>query len=202
MGEWAQRCPDSVKALHDAGHEIMNHSATHPHLSRCTREELVQQVQQGNEMIAQLTGQVPTLFRCPYGEYNSQIITTVRSLGMTPVQWSVDSLDWQGLSAGEITERVVSRTQSGSILLFHNGAAHTPEALPNVITMLKNRGFRFVKLSELLLDGDYLLDSAGMQHPVQTTDPSSSADAPADPSSSADAPGDASHAAAEPRLPR
>ena len=71
---------------------------------------------------------------------------------------------------------MVSRTKSGSILLFHNGAAHTPEALPNIITMLKNRGFRFVKLSELLLDGDYLLDSAGVQHPVeQAADGSTSA---------------------------
>lgn len=86
---------------------------------------------------------------------------------VTPTHTNADSLDWQGLSAGEITERVVSRTKSGSILLFHNGAAHTPEALPNIITMLKNKGFRFVKLSELLLDGDYLLDSAGVQHPVE-----------------------------------
>lgn len=62
---------------------------------------------------------------------------------------------------------MVSRTKSGSILLFHNGAAHTPEALPNIITILKNQGFRFVKLSELLLDGDYLLDRAGVQHPVE-----------------------------------
>lgn len=167
VGEWAQRCPDSVKALHQAGHEIMNHSATHPHLSQCSREEIIHQVEEGNDMISALTGETPTLFRCPYGEYNDEIITTVRSQGMTPVQWDVDSLDWQGLSAGEITERVVSRTKSGSILLFHNGAAHTPEALPNVITMLKNQGFRFVKLSELLLDGDYLLDSAGVQHPVE-----------------------------------
>ena len=87
---------------------------------------------------------------------------------LTPTRSNGDSLDWQGLSAEEITQRVVSRTKSGSILLFHNGAAHTVEALPNVITILKHKGFRFVKLSELLLDGDYLLDSAGVQHPVAT----------------------------------
>lgn len=167
MGEWAQRCPDSVKALQQAGHEIENHSATHPHLSQCSQEELTEQIQKGNEMISALTGQVPTLFRCPYGEYNDQIITTVRSLGMTPVQWDVDSLDWEGLSADEITERVVSRTKSGSILLFHNGADHTPEALPNIITMLKNRGFRFVTLSELLLEGDTFIDNAGVQHAAE-----------------------------------
>jgi peptidoglycan/xylan/chitin deacetylase (PgdA/CDA1 family) len=51
------------------------------------------QVQKGNEMIAALTGETPTLFRCPYGEYNDQIITTVRAMGMTPVQWDVDALE-------------------------------------------------------------------------------------------------------------
>ena len=97
----------------------------------------------------------------------------------TPIRSNGDSLDWQGISAGEITERVVSRTKSGSILLFHNGAKHTPEALPNIITTLKNQGFRFVKLSELLIDGDYLLDSNGEQHPVATgTDTPADSSAP------------------------
>lgn len=103
VGEWAQRCPESVKALHSAGHEIMNHSATHPHLSQCSREALMSQVQKGNEMIAALTGETPTLFRCPYGEYNDQIITTVRAMGMTPVQWDVDALERVGVR-GRIVE--------------------------------------------------------------------------------------------------
>jgi peptidoglycan/xylan/chitin deacetylase (PgdA/CDA1 family) len=90
------------------------------------------------------------------------------SAPLTPTHSNGDSLDWQGISSEEITRRVLSRTKSGSILLFHNGAKHTPEALPNIITALKNQGFRFVKLSELLLDGDYLLDSNGEQHPVAT----------------------------------
>ncbi len=97
VGEWAERCSDSVRALHQAGHEIMNHSATHPHLSQCSREELIRQVEEGGERIAALTGETPTLFRCPYGEYNDQIITTVRSLGVTPVQWDVDVLERVGV---------------------------------------------------------------------------------------------------------
>lgn len=97
VGEWAQRCPDSVKALYQAGHEIMNHSATHPHLSQCSKDEIIQQVRDGNYAICALTGETPTLFRCPYGEYNNEIITTVRSLGMTPVQWDVDVLERVGV---------------------------------------------------------------------------------------------------------
>jgi peptidoglycan/xylan/chitin deacetylase (PgdA/CDA1 family) len=97
----------------------------------------------------------------------------------TPTRSNGDSLDWQGISSEEITRRVLSRTKSGSILLFHNGAKHTPEALPNIITTLKNQGFRFVTLSELLIDGDYLLDSNGEQHPVATdTDTPADSSAP------------------------
>ena len=105
VGEWAQRCPDSVKALHQAGHEIMNHSATHPHLSQCSREEMIEQVNRGNQMISELTGETPTLFRCPYGEYNSEIITTVRSLGMTPVQWDVEALERVGVKVITVFSR-------------------------------------------------------------------------------------------------
>jgi hypothetical protein len=99
----------------------------------------------------------------------------------TPTRSKGDSLDWQGISSEEITRRVLSRTKSGSILLFHNGAKHTPEALPNIITTLKNQGFRFVKLSELLIDGDYLLDSNGEQHPVTTGTDTPAADGSAPP---------------------
>ena len=166
VGEWAQRCPDSVKALQQAGHEIMNHSDTHPHMNQCSEEEITSEVKGCNEKIQELTGVEPTLFRCPYGEYNDKVIATVRSLGMTPVQWSVDSLDWKGISAEEITENVVSKVESGSILLFHNDAEHTPEALPNVITVLKNQGYRFVRLTDLVLDGTCFIDSEGKQHPA------------------------------------
>ena len=89
-----------------------------------------------------------TLIRPPYGEYDDHVITAIRSMGMEPIQWDVDSRDWKELSASEITERVTTRVQPGSIVLFHNAALHTPEALPGILEALLQEGYTFVPISE------------------------------------------------------
>ncbi len=79
---------------------------------------------------------------------------------------SGDSLDWKDLSAGEITKRVTGKVQPGSIVLFHNAALHTPEALPGIIETLLQEGYTFVPISEIILDGEYTIDHTGRQRPV------------------------------------
>ena len=136
VGEWVDKYPESVKALHDAGHEVMNHSADHAHYNSLSTEEIIADVNECNDKIEAVTGVRPTLIRCPYGEYDDHVIAAIRSIGMEPIQWDVDSLDWKDLSAGEITQRVTSKVQPGSLVLFHNAALHTPEALPIIIQTL------------------------------------------------------------------
>lgn len=77
-----------------------------------------------------------------------------------------DSLDWKDLSAGEITRRVTSKVQPGSIVLFHNAALHTPEALPIIIQTLLQEGYTFVPISQIILSGDYTIDHTGRQCPA------------------------------------
>ena len=77
-----------------------------------------------------------------------------------------DSLDWKDLSAAEITKRVTSRVQPGSIVLFHNAAKHTPEALPGIIEALLQDGYEFVPISQLILKGEYTIDHTGRQCPA------------------------------------
>ena len=79
---------------------------------------------------------------------------------------SVDSLDWKDLSAGEITQRVTSKVQPGSIVLFHNAAKHTPEALPGIMEALLKDGYTFLPISQIILQGDYTIDHTGKQCPV------------------------------------
>ena len=105
----------------------------------------------------------PTLFRCPYGEYDDHVISAVNSMGMTAIQWDVDSLDWKDISASEISERVLKRVQPGSIVLFHNAAKHTPEALPGIIESLLADGYTIVPISQILLTGEYTIDHTGRQ---------------------------------------
>lgn len=165
VGEWVDKYPESVKALHDAGHEIMNHSNDHAHFNRLSADEIIANLNACNDKIEAVTGVRPTLFRCPYGEYDDHVINAVRSLNIEPIQWDVDSLDWKDLSASEITRRVTTKVQPGSIVLFHNAAKHTPEALSGIIECLLQEGYTFVPISEIILKGDYTIDHTGRQCP-------------------------------------
>ena len=163
VGDWVDRYPESVQALHEAGHEVMNHSSSHAHFSKLSHNEIVRDITLCNNKIEAITGVKPTLFRCPYGEYDDHVIQAISSLGMTAVQWDVDSLDWKGISAEEIQRRVLDRVQPGSIVLFHNAAENTPDALPGILESLIADGYRIVPISELLLQGDCFIDNTGRQ---------------------------------------
>ncbi len=90
VGDWVDKYPESVKALHDAGHEVMNHSNHHDHFSKLSREEIVADVNACNDKIEAVTGVRPTLIRPPYGEYDDNVISAIRSAGMEPIQWDVE----------------------------------------------------------------------------------------------------------------
>lgn len=166
VGEWVDKYPESVKALADAGNEVMNHSSTHPHMAQLSAEQIQTEVSTCADKIEAVTGTRPTLFRCPYGEYNDTVVSTINGLGMHVIQWDVDSLDWKGISAGEITKRVTGKVQSGSIVLFHNAGEHTPEALPDILDYLLAEGYKIVPISKILLTCDYTIDHEGRQCPA------------------------------------
>lgn len=98
VGAWVDKYPESVKALSDAGNEVMSHSNDHAHFNSLTSEEITANVTAGNDKIEKVTGKKPTLFRCPYGEYDNHVITTVKGMGITPIQWNVELLE-RGSSA-------------------------------------------------------------------------------------------------------
>lgn len=167
VGDWVTKYPDSVKALFDAGNEVMSHSDDHAHFASLSADEIKSNINASNDKIENVTGVRPTLFRCPYGEYNDTVIKTVKDMNMTAIQWDVDSLDWKGISADEIQSRVLNNVKSGSIVLFHNAAENTPEALPGIIEALIADGYKIVPISQLILTGDYTIDNTGMQCPVK-----------------------------------
>ena len=173
VGDWAEKYPESVKALSDAGHEVMSHSNHHDHYNSLTAEQIVSDVTASNEKIAAVTGVTPTLIRCPYGEYDDHVISAIRSMGMEPIQWDVDSLDWKDYDAPTICKRITDKLAPGSIVLFHNAALHTPEALPDILTYMVQEGYTVVPISELILDGEYTIDHTGRQFaaaPEKTTE--------------------------------
>lgn len=163
VGQWVDRYPESVKALAEAGMDVMNHSDDHAHFSQLSEQDIISNVNACNDKIEAVTGTRPTLFRCPYGEYDNHVVSAVNSMGMHVIQWNVDSLDWKELSAQEITARVTKQVVPGSIILFHNAALHTPEALPGIIEYLQQEGYEILPVSQLILSGDTVIDHTGRQ---------------------------------------
>ena len=110
VGQWVDKYPDKVKLLYDSGHEIMNHSNTHPKFTLLSKTKIEAELEACSEKIKAITGIKPDLFRPPYGDYDNKVITTSRELGYEVIQWNVDSLDWKNLTAQEIFNRVTAKT--------------------------------------------------------------------------------------------
>ena len=163
VGKWAEQYPDKVKALSDAGHEVENHSYDHPHMTNMSKEDMLNELERCNTKIAEITGKRPTLLRPPYGDYNNTVIEAAEQCSMHTIQWSVDSLDWKGLDASEISRRVTEGVKPGSIVLFHNAAEHTPEALPTILESFISEGYEIVPISQLIYAENYTIDPTGKQ---------------------------------------
>src|SRR5690554_6003726 len=149
-GYWLEKYPDLVKKIAAEGHEIGNHTFTHPHCNSLSREELISELQKTNELIRNLIGKEARFFRPPFGEYNNQLIQTANELGFQVIQWSLDSLDWQEPGVNYIVKRILDNVETGDIILMHNNAPDTPETLDIIIPELLKRDFQIVPLSELV----------------------------------------------------
>ena len=168
VGEWVDKYPDAVRSLHVAGHSVMNHSDTHPHMTQLSKEGILKEANLACDKIERITGIRTDLLRVPYGDYNDTVVKTLREGGYQVIQWDVDSLDWKDLSANEIYDRVTEKVKSGSIVLFHNAAKHTPEALPMILEDLSQKGYEFVTVGDLILQENYYIDHTGKQ--ISTAD--------------------------------
>lgn len=163
LGTWAEQNPDIMKKIVADGHEIGNHSYNHTHYTAMSQNEMLADIDKCNKAIKDTSGISPTLFRAPSGDYNNSVIETVHSKNMEYIQWSVDSLDWRGLTCEQMSERIIPKTKSGDILLFHNGTAHTAESLDKILTELEKKGFSFLKVSDLIYKDNYTIDHTGRQ---------------------------------------
>lgn len=160
---WAEKFPEVLKEIVRRGHEVGTHSATHPNMSKLSEEKIRTELITSIEKITEITGEKVELFRPPFGDYDNKVISVSEKLQLYTIQWDVDSIDWKDISAKEIVNRVVKRTKSGSIILCHNNGLHTHEALPYILSNLKEKGFTFVKISELIYKENYTIDSFGVQ---------------------------------------
>lgn len=164
-GGWMNKYPDDVKAILAAGHDLGNHSQNHKQMSTLSLEKCKEELTEPHEFIKELTGNEMILFRPPYGDYNDTVINAAEACGYYTIQWDVDSLDWKDYGANDIVDRVCNHKAlgNGSIILCHNGAKYTAEALDTLITRLKEAGYTFVPLSQLIYKDHYHMNTEGRQ---------------------------------------
>ena len=166
-GGWVEKYPEDVKKIQAAGHDLGNHSETHPNMSQLSPEQQKEELMQVHQRVRELTGEDMILFRPPYGDYNDQVIQTAYSCGYYPIQWSIDSLDWKNYGVDDLISRVVNHKalENGAIILCHNGAKYTAQALDDLITGLKEKGYELVPISQLICRDNFHINLAGKQIP-------------------------------------
>lgn len=166
-GGWVTSYPEDVKKILAAGHDLGNHSENHKNMSQLSTEQMKSELMEVHDRVKNLTGYEMNLFRPPYGDYSNEVIQTATSLGYYSIQWDVDSLDWKDYGVDSIVSTVCNHKHlgNGSIILCHNGAKYTVQALDTLITTLKGKGYEFVKVSDLIYKENYKMDVEGRQLP-------------------------------------
>ena len=164
VGFWVEDYPEQAKKIVEAGMEIGTHSNTHPDMVKISAQAQEEELQTSKEIIQKQLNYECKLFRAPFGSYNNTLMSIAEKLGLTTIQWDVDTLDWKGISAKEITNRVMAKAKNGSIILFHNNSDHVLSALPIVIEGLKNKGYQFKSVGEMIYTENAYVDMNGIQH--------------------------------------
>ncbi|MGI5849078.1 MAG: polysaccharide deacetylase family protein [Christensenellales bacterium] len=167
MGLWADEYSDKLGDIFTGGHEIASHSMEHKRYPDLTANEVLEDAAGAADLLFNQTGYDTKLIRLPFGAFNPESISALENGGYIPIKWSLDSKDWKGYDANKIAEGVLSEVGSGDIIMFQNNMAATPEALSLIILGLREQGYKLVTVSDLLLDGDYIVDAEGTQRYFQ-----------------------------------
>lgn len=164
-GGWVEKYPEDVKAIQAAGHDLGNHSENHKNMSALSEEEQKKEILKVHKRVKELTGVSMQLFRAPYGDYNDSLIRSAEECGYYSIQWSVDSLDWKDYGIDSIINTVIQNKElkNGAIILCHNGAKYTADALDTLLTDLEEKGYTIVPVSELIYKENYHMDVTGRQ---------------------------------------
>ncbi len=162
---WVESYPDDVKAILAAGHDLGNHSENHKNMSQLSDEEKKEELMAVHRKVQELTGYEMFLFRPPYGDYDNAVVNVAKDCGYYTIQWDVDSLDWKDYGVDSIIKTVSEHKHlgNGSIILCHNGAKFTAQALDTLIKKLKEQGYSIVPVSELIYRDNYHLNVEGRQ---------------------------------------
>ena len=163
VGDWVDKYPEVVKKIYDAGHEIANHSDSHPHVNNLDYDRNIKEIKDCSEKVKAIIGKETTLYRGPYGEYNDTVIKAAKDSNHITIQWNIDSLDWKSLTEDQMWQRIEPKLSNGSIILMHNGTQNTALSLDKIISNIKEKGYEVVKVSDMIYKDNYTVDNNGVQ---------------------------------------
>ncbi|SDB92198.1 polysaccharide deacetylase family protein [Shouchella lonarensis] len=149
VGSQVSQHPDLAKAVTEDGHEVGNHTVNHPNMTKMSLADARQEIEQTNTSIKEATGKEPKTIRPPYGAHNEDVLNLFQDMEMPAILWSVDSFDWKS-NAETVKKEVMKQIHDGSIVLMHDIHESTANALPRLLTKLKEEDYEFVTVSELL----------------------------------------------------
>lgn len=153
VGEKVRDYPDAAKATADAGFEIGNHSWSHPMLPKLSMDEIRKQIGDTQDLIEKITGRRPQLMRPPGGAADAKVKEVCKQMGLAIILWSVDPRDWaQGATADSIYQKVMAQAHPGAIVCIHETHERTLEALPRIIKDLRDKGYQFTTVSQLIIE--------------------------------------------------
>lgn len=148
-GSWANRYPEVLKDIANKGHELGNHTYSHPHPNNLSKEKNKEQILKAEELVTSLTGIKTNLYAPPYGEYNNTVLLAAQELNYTTIMWSIDTVDWKRPPPDILQERVLKKLHNGAIILMHP-TAPTAQALPGLISEIKKRGYTITTVTDIL----------------------------------------------------
>jgi len=150
VGENAEKQASLMQDITNDGHEVGNHSFSHPMLARASADRIKHELESTNQIIQNTTGSLPVWFRPPYGSTNKKVEQIAADMGLKTILWTDDPRDWSRHATKEsIEKKVLNGMKPGSVVLLHDNHNATIEALPALLETMKERGYRFVSVNEL-----------------------------------------------------
>lgn len=167
-GDWVDKYPDAIQSIHAAGHELANHGTNHKHMPQLSEEAMRTEIMECHQRVYALTNVNMTAFRAPYSDWSDSVVAVAKSCGYSSINQNVDSVDWKDYGVESIIETVLNDPdlENGAIILLHNGATYTKDALDQLLTQLENKGYTFEKISNLIYTDSYTIDHTGRQFPT------------------------------------
>lgn len=182
VGQCAAEYPAIMKRIVAEGHEVANHSWSHPQLSKMAEGSVTEQIQKTHDAIVNATGITPKLMRPPYGAFTAnQRGWANAKWGYKCILWDVDPLDWKVRNAEHVKSEILRHTVAGSIILSHDIHKSTVDAMPDTLDGLTGRGFKFLTVSELIAMDKPVAAKPKPAAPVKITDATPVAEGPAAP---------------------